>query len=297
MNKTLIISVIAIVAMVSIVAAQDILVEYTEGTVELRGSRGWSEVFIGDSVPGNATIRVGDDGMVELRGAERTVLLARAGTYDLATILSAVQPAANNGVGSLMQGRIRQMVRDEVPQDTTVAGVRASEAVERDAVTWAGGESTYELIEEGLAALDDGDYEDAYLVFYDAWEFAGTDELPEIEFYLGYSAYLIGNIGEALDFLESSDPDPDADYYDDHVLTLAQVLVEGYAFDDAIDLLESYIERDPADEDLQVAYLLEGLAYNGSGDTRRARQKLDEARRIDPTSETGALAGEISDSL
>jgi len=297
MNKTLIISVIAIVAMVSIVAAQDILVEYTEGTVELRGSRGWSEVFIGDSVPGNATIRVGDDGMVELRGAERTVLLARAGTYDLATILSAVQPAANNGVGSLMQGRIRRMVRDEVPQDTTVAGVRASEAVERDAVTWAGGESTYELIEEGLAALDDGDYEDAYLVFYDAWEFAGTDELPEIEFYLGYSAYLIGNIGEALDFLESSDPDPDADYYDDHVLTLAQVLVEGYAFDDAIDLLESYIERDPADEDLQVAYLLEGLAYNGSGDTRRARQKLDEARRIDPTSETGALAGEISDSL
>lgn len=297
MNKTLIITMIAIVAVVSMAAAQNIIVEYVEGMVELQGSRGWSEVFIGDSVPGNATIRVGDDGMVELRGAERTVLLARAGTYDLATILSAVQPAANNGVGSLMQGRIRRMVRDEVPQDSTVAGVRASEAVERDAVTWAGGESTYELIEEGLAALDVGDYEDAYLVFYDAWEFAGTDELPTVEFYLGYSAYLIGNVGEALDFLESSDPDPDADYYDDHVLTLAQVLVEGYAFDDAIDLLESYIERNPADEDLQMAYLLEGLAYNGSGDTRRARQKLDEARRIDPTSETGALAGEISDSL
>lgn len=298
MKKKMYVAILVALVVVMGVAAQDVLVEYVEGTVELQGARGWSELFIGDSVPGSGTVRIGADGMVELRGTERTVLLARAGTYDLSTILSAAQSGSNTGVGSLMTSRIRRLVRDEEPRDTTVAGVRASEAVERDAVTWAGGESTYDLIEEGIEDLDDGEFEDAYLVFYDAWEFAGTEELPMVEFYLGYSAYLIGNMGEALDFLESSDPDPDSDYYADHVLTLAQVLVEGFAFDDALDLLNGFINNgNPESADLQVAYLLEGLAHNGRGDTRQAREKLEQSRRIDPSSDTGSLATELIGSL
>lgn len=298
MRKYSLISLFLFVAVAGIAVAQDILVEYVEGSVEVRGARGWSELFIGDTVAGNGTVRIGADGMVELRGAERTVLLARAGTYDLAEILGATRATANTGVSSLVQGRIRRMVQDEQPRDTTVAGVRASEAVDRDAVSWAGGDNVFDLVEEGIGALDRGEYEDAYLAFYDAWEFAGTEALPLVEFYLGYSAYLIGNMGEALDFLESSSPDPTTDYYDDHVLTLAQILVEGFAFNDAIELLEGYVAAgEPETANLQVAYLIEGLAYSGAGDTTRAREKMERARSIDPDSETGALAAELTATL
>jgi tetratricopeptide (TPR) repeat protein len=153
-------------------------------------------------------------------------------------------------------------------------------------------------MKEGLAALQEESFEDAYYSFYDAWEYAGTEDLPEIQFYLGYSAYLIGNVAEALSHLRAPQPDAETAYYDDHLLTLAQIQIEGLAYEDAVTLLDGYIESaDDRGENLQSAYLLKGLALDGHGDTAAARQSLERARDLDPASETASLAVSLMESM
>jgi tetratricopeptide (TPR) repeat protein len=280
--------------------AQAILVEYVEGVVEVRAGSDWVELFIGDTVSRDETVRIGGGGLIELRDADRTVLLSRPGTYELSTVVAAGArtATAQSGLGSLVTGRIRSLVSEDEPRDAVVAGVRASEAVDRSEVTWAGGESVYELIEEGLAALDEGAFEDAYYAFYDAWEFAGSEDVGIVQFYLGYSAYLTGSPGEALSYLRDPAPDPTTEYYGDHALALAQIYVESLDYEAALELLDRYVSQgNPEDTDLQAALVLQGLALSGSGDTGLARERLQQARRLDPDSETGTLAAALIDSM
>jgi tetratricopeptide (TPR) repeat protein len=278
--------------------AQAILVEYVEGIVEVDAGGDWVELFIGDTVSRDETVRIGGGGLIELRDADRTVLLSRPGTYEISSVVTGGGRTVQSGLGSLMTGRIRSLVSDDEPRDAVVAGVRASEAVERSAVTWAGGESVYELVEEGLAALDEGAFEDAYYAFYDAWEFAGSEDLAMVQFYLGYSAYLTGSPGEALGYLREPAPDPATEFYGDHALTLAQIYVESLDYEAALELLDRYVsEGNPGDGDLQTALVLQGLAHDGSGDARLARERLEEARRVDPDSEAGALAAVLIESM
>jgi tetratricopeptide (TPR) repeat protein len=291
-----------ILIMVALSAAplfgQAILVEYVEGIVEVRSGSDWVELFIGDTVSRDETVRIGGGGLIELRDSDRTVLLSRPGTYELSSVVAAGSRTAPSGLGSLVTGRIRSLVSEDEPRDAVVAGVRASEAVERSAVTWAGGESVYELVEEGLAALDEGAFEDAYYAFYDAWEFAGSEDVAMVQFYLGYAAYLTGSPGEALGHLRDPAPDPATEYYGDHALTLAQIYVESFDYEAALDLLGRYVsEGNPGDAELQTALVLQGLAHSGSGDSRLARERLQQAQGIDPDSEAGALAAVLIDSM
>lgn len=304
MKNILIIILLLAIPATGAILAQDVLVEYVEGVVDVRDGGAWNEVFIGDSVPTNATIRVGATGMVELRSAGKTFLLSQAGSYQLASIVEATQRNERVGVGAIARQRIRSFVGEQTSSDAVVAGVRASEAATRDEVDWAGGESVPELIAIGVSELDAGNYEDAYYTFYDAWEFAGSEELPRAQFYLGYSAYLIGEGSAALRYLRDPAPDPTTEYYDDHILTLAQIQVESFAFADAIDLLNPFIESvgagDTEDADvptLQAAYLLAGLAYDGLGDGESARDNFQAAYELDPESDNAAVATALIDSL
>jgi len=294
MERTFGLVLILFLSLSATLVSQEILVEYVEGVVDLRSGSGWQEVFIGDTVPADGTVRVGATGMVELRGADKTYLLAQPGTYQLASIIEASNRRGQVGAGALARQRLRAFSTDETAGDAVVAGVRASEAVDRDAVTWAGGASVPELIETGIAELVDGNYEDAYYSFYDAWEFAGSDELPKAQFYLGYAAYLTGYTGEALGLLRSPEPDPATEYYDDHLLTLGQILIDGFAYEDAVALVTGYLAGDDlAGSDRQTAHLLAGIAYDGLGNAAEATVHLQRAGEIDPDSEIAALADAI----
>lgn len=292
MKKRTLFALALLLFLVGITAAQDVLVEYVEGTVELRGLRGWSELYIGDTLPIDATVRLRDGGLLELRSGERTYLISRGGTYGLPSIIDTGERNSAAGIGAVARRGLRRLVTEEDRRPTTaVAGVRADEAVDRSEVTWAGGESVSELIEEGLTLLGEDAVEDAYYVFYDAWEYAGTEDLPRTQFYLGYSAYLIGSRAEALGYLQSPPPDPDTPFYDDHLLTLTQILVESFDYAGAKELLNGYLSgASPEGADLQSAYLLGGLAYEGEGEVDEARDFFEQARQVDPESEFGQLA-------
>ncbi|MFW6227885.1 MAG: hypothetical protein ACOC2V_00380 [Alkalispirochaeta sp.] len=278
--------------------AQEILVEYVEGVVDLPSGSVRQEVSIGDTVPVDATVRIGATGLVELRVADKTYLLAQPGTYQLAAIVEASNRRERIGAGALARERLRAFVETDTAKDAVIAGVRASEAVDRDAVTWAGGQSVSELIETGIAEVTDGNTEDGYYSFYEAWEFAGNDELPRAQFYLGYTAYLTGRAGKALGLLRSPEPDPTTEYYDDHLLTLGQILIDGLAYEDAAALLTGYLDDDDLGlSERQSAHLLAGLAFDGLGHRVEGTTHLERVAEIDPETEIAALARTLLDEI
>ncbi|MFW6293049.1 MAG: hypothetical protein ACOC7V_12110 [Spirochaetota bacterium] len=278
------------------VFAQQVDVGYVDGVLEVRDGSTWYELFIGDVVDVDDEIRLGSGGYAELTNGRTTVKLSRPGTYRVSELIEGTERTASAGVAGMVLNRIGRLTRrDEQPARTASGGARASEAVNQDAPTWAGGETVDELIVEGTELLNEGAYEDAYYVFEEAYDYAISDlEYSRALFYYGYASALVGRSAQALELLEESGPDEDTDYYASHVLALGQLLVETFAYDEAIDYLSVLAEDDEqAPEDIQSAQLLLGIAFDGLGMADRARTYLRQARETMP----GTPAAEAADRI
>lgn len=277
--------VILALAGVAPVFAQQVVVGYVEGVLEVRDGSSWAELFIGDSVDQDDRVRLSDNSYAELSNGRTTVKLTREGTYLISDLIEGSSRTESAGVAGLVLNRIGRLTgREDEEEQTSAGGARASEAVTQTGPTWAGGESIDELITEGSELLADGAYEDAYFVLQEAYDYAITDEeFARTAFYYGYAAALTGRTREALGLLEDVGPDPESDFFASHVLALGQLLVETFAYQDAIDYLSLLADADDqADEDVQSAELLIGIAYDGLGMPREAERYLRRATRTVP---------------
>jgi len=225
-----------------------------------------------------------------------TIKLTRPGTYLISQLSTSARRTQSSGVAGLVLGRIGRLTGQQAAQEqTTAGGVRASEAVNQNQPTWAGGESVDELIQNGLGLLNQGEFQDAYWVFQEAYDYAlDDDEYARSVFYYGYGAALIGSTGEAFDLLEEVGPNPDTDYFEDHVIVLGQLLLETFAYEDAIEYLALLNEDAGADKGAQQSsLLLTGLAYDGMGNVRLAKQYLERSRDALPESEGAKIAEQL----
>jgi hypothetical protein len=275
----------------------DVVVEYVEGNVEARNGTRWSDVYIGDSIASAGAVRLGDGGYVELKDGSRVIKLTRPGTYEISALSSGTQRTASAGLGGLVLGRISRLSGNQAPQqDTAAGGARASEAVTTNQMQWAG--SLESLVEEGVAFLEEGYYQDAYWAFEDAYGGALDAELPQLTFYLGYSSLMMGEVQAAAEWLEEYSPDASTPYYAVHVLALGQLLVESFAYQDAIDHLAPLAadSRQEA-EDRQSAQLMMGISYSGLGMNTQARQYLVQAQQTAPGTDAAAVAGKLINEL
>ena len=278
------------------VVGQEFTVDYVDGYLDVNDGGSWYELFIGDPVAATDTVRLGQGSYAELSDGVITIKLTRPGTYRISELSSSARRTESSGIGSLVLGRVGRLTGQQGQQEqTTQGGVRASEAVNQNQPTWAGGESVDELIQNGLGLLNQGEFQDAYWVFQEAYDYAlDDDEYKKSLFYYGYGAALIGNTGEAFDLLEEVGPDPDTDYFADHVIVLGQLLLESFAYEDAVDylaLLNDNQGEDPGAR--QSALLLTGLAYDGMGNTTMARRYLERSRDVLPGSEGAGIAEEL----
>jgi tetratricopeptide (TPR) repeat protein len=277
----------------SVALSAEAVVGYVDGVLEVDDGGAWYELYIGDAVDDGDTIRLAEDSYAELASGSTTVKLSRAGIYEVSDLIESTGRTQTAGLAGMVLGRIGRLSGSDEEQTQTVAGgARASEAATQSGPTWAGGEAIGDLIDEGVVLLNEGDYEDAYYVFEEAFDYAISDEeYAMAAFYFGYSSSLVGQPVQAFDLLEEVGPDPDTDYYPSHVLALGQLLVESFAYDEAIEYLEPLaddITREPAD--VQSAELLLGLAYDGMGMTGLAREYLGRASRTVPGTPAASAA-------
>jgi len=288
-----IILLIAITAMPLV--AEDLLVEYLEGTLEVKEGSIWAELYIGDMVAENSLIRLSDHGFAELSTRNVTVTLSDDGTYDTQSLLRSGQKVASWNIGGVVNSKLSKLISPVQQGETAVMGVRGA-AADQGELTWV--EEGGEFMEKGKQLLANGLFEEAIPVFKNGADWALTeDERSEYLFYAAYAHSLKGDNAVALIMLEDMALKSDAAIFTDYVLLKGKLLIENLAFADALDLFSEYLAHPDMGETTQVVYFLSAVCYQGLDNRTQAQKSLQDAIKIDASSEYGQAAQRMMGSL
>ena len=285
MKKNLVI-IMLMALMVFSLAAEDLMLVYTEGDVSLKENSAWYEVFIGDMIDGSSIIKIGPNSLVEIDVDGNTLLLNKPGTYKLGELISQrgkVSAWGNNPVFKkfLSGDNSRYNVQ------TAVMGVRGS-ATETDDVEWLSEDSM--IIDEAIVMIDDGDFNGAIDFLSEEMEVAFDEELSGYNYYIGYSYYMLGSSGRALSYLSKVESDYDTEYYPDFVVLKGSLLLESLAYEDALDLFNEFLRNDDFSGTAQAVNYLAATALKGLGRDKDAAKKLEITVKMNPSSEIGRSA-------
>lgn len=296
-SRCILLGTVLLVCALAPAAAQTVSVAYAEGEIEVQRGSKWEDVLVGDTLRARARIRLGDSGYVELSRGRDTVRLTRPGSYEISSLFETVERNQRAGLGAMIRSRVRSLFGgDEREDEPAVAGVRGDET-ESGELMWAGGEDPAELIDRGIELLAAGNYGEARYRFEEARDFAETDaQATRAAFYLAYTDYTQGNVREAVSAFAELDMAPQARDYGTYALAYGQALVETFAYEEAVEWLESYLEGsepEPAPADRQAALVLLGVAHEGAGDTASARRALEEAVALRPESDEARVAKDV----
>jgi len=288
-----IILLIAITAMPLV--AEDLLVEYLEGTLEVKEGSIWAELYIGDMVAENSLIRLSDHGFAELSTRNVTVTLSDDGTYDTQSLLRSGQKVASWNIGGVVNSKLSKLISPVQQGETAVMGVRGA-AADQGELTWV--EEGGEFMEKGKQLLANGLFEEAIPVFKNGADWALTeDERSEYLFYAAYAHSLKGDNAVALIMLEDMALKSDAAIFTDYVLLKGKLLIENLAFADALDLFSEYLAHPDMGETTQVVYFLSAVCHQGLDNRTQAQKSLQDAIKIDASSEYGQAAQRMMGSL
>lgn len=275
--------------------AEDLLVEYVEGTLEIKEGSSWIELYIGDMVPETSLIRLSDNGFTELSTPTVTITLSDDGTYDARSLLRSGQKVASWDIGNVVNSKLSKLISPGQQGETAVMGVRGA-AADQGELTWV--EEGEEFMEKGKQLLVDGLYDEAIPVFKDGAAWALTDdERYEYLFYAAYAHSLKGDNAVALIMLEDMALGSDAAIFTDYALLKGKLLIENLAFADALDLFSEYLKHPDMGETTQVVYFLSALCHQGLDNKTQAKKFLQDAIKIDASSEYGQAAQRMMGSL
>lgn len=279
--------------------AQDLYVEYSAGYVDLLRDGEWSELYIGDYLYTDDTIRLEAGCVVEIGGAGSKITLMREGTYRVSSLLASVATQKQAGVGSLLSGKMKSMFgRQEQQTQSTVGGVRAAEAASDEGdLQWIEGE-VEEYIDEGIRSLESEEYEAALVSFQDAYDYA-IDPMEENKalFYIGYTNAMMGQTDKALNSLSGLDVSTEAEIYYDYYFVTGKLLLDTFAYRDAAELLSTFNDLYADEEQKQVISFLSGVAYQGAGNNDRAKEYLEKVISINADTDIAKTAKSLHEQL
>ncbi len=272
--------------------AQEVTVTYTEGDVTLQDKGSWYDVYSGDTLSGTDVIRVGSDSVAELEAAGRKIVISKTGTYSIGKLLDDSRKSDSFGDSSLLTKFITNP--NKAATRTAVMGVRGAEA-ETNSVEW--------LTEDNMALSDAkeminaGKYKEAVNTLLTGRDDAFDEELPEYDFYLGKSYYLMGEPGKALSALLLVAGDPSTEYYPDFVVMKGNLLLDSFNYDEALTVFSRYLKKDAVSETAQMVTFLSARAYSAMGEKNKAKETLKKAISINPSTDVGKNAKSILNSF
>jgi TolA-binding protein len=266
--------------------AQVFTVGYQDGTTEIQTAKGWKALAIGDQVPADATVRLSQDGSLELQRGKTKITLLKDGTYAMATFAKATDASGSGGVGGAIAQKLSGLVTEK-PKASAAGGVRGAQQGTGD-VTWV--DESDETRTTVQTLLDKKQYADAAKALNSAIAEATTDaDTAEFRYLLGVAYYGSGQTAKAYRALQKVDATPDVEWYARYVILKAQVLVDSSSFKDALDVLTPFVAAYPTGEATQVAWLLTGLSKKGLQDAAGARAAFDAGYKLDPATDTAKL--------
>ena len=290
MRKRLAFSAVMLLAFSTAVFGQSFVVNYLDGTVELKSASGWTEISIGKQLAIESTIRISDSGSVELQRGKSRITILKDGTYALKDLASASDKAGAAGFGSNIAQKLQTLASGK-QAGTTVGGVRAAEQGSGGSVMWV--EESEETRGKVADLLSGKNYEEAAKVLTQAIaESSSPADNLEYTYLLASAYYGNGQAVKAYRALASISPNQEVGWYPRYLVLKAQVLLDSLAYDDALKLLAPYIKDHPEGEATQVAYLLSYYCKKGLGDGT-AKTDLQNGLKIDPNSETGAQIQQV----
>ena len=227
MKKTITFVLSLIIFCVTPLVSEELTIEYLDGFLDIKDGEDWIELYIGDIVTDEDTVRLDVDSVAELVKGSEKLTLVREGIYLIADLLNRSGQQRSVGLASVIGKKISTIVSGEGGQtQSAVMGVRGAE--QKDEVQWMSSD-TEELIESGKTHLEEGNLDDAIAAFEEAFDFADESEESEVLFYLGYAYANIGELPNAIDYLDFVEPDPETDFYPDLILLKGQLLTEVFA--------------------------------------------------------------------
>jgi tetratricopeptide (TPR) repeat protein len=272
------------------ISALDLTVEYVDGYLDVQDGNEWLELVIGETISDDDVVRLDDYSIAELSAPGIKLTLTSPGIYRISELIEQSGRQRTIGLASVVGGKVAALFSDRKSDSAAaVMGVRGAQS--ESTVRWMTGD-TAELIKSGKERLETGELDEAFELFAEAYDFAEIDEETETLFFLGYTAYLMGDLRVAAGYFgDIVEIDPEADFFPNLLLVYGQLLTETFAYEEAIDLIETYVDVETLDTATrQTALLIEGVNYQALGDTTNAKRALERSRAIAPESDIADAA-------
>lgn len=208
-----------------VVWAVPVTVDFVDGSVQVQNGSAWRTLDFGDTFDSAQIVRIGQRSVAELsvQGGSKLVLSA-AGTYAIDTMLG---PRQESSAISNIATKIERMANQRTNlNESVVAGVRGSAAVDPTALMWAGvGPDADAAFDDGRKSFAAADYSSAWDYFVEARELyteAGDLEgVARSAWHASQAGLALGSGGRALAALRSADPANAAELRGVYALALA----------------------------------------------------------------------------
>ncbi|MQY76313.1 MAG: hypothetical protein GH155_01630 [Spirochaeta sp.] len=267
--------------------AEEFMVEYLEGILEVSQGSNWIEVDIGDTIPQYSSLRLSDNGLAELSAGTVTVTLIEDGIFSVESLLNSGREVA--------AWNISRLISPDQQQSTTFMGVRGDAAEEAE-LTWM--EEGEEYLEDGKELMLAGKYAEAREILQQGADNSFSDEKKEeFNFYIASTYAMEGKSAPALLMLTDMEIGSSAPYYSDYVLLKGKLLIEGLAYQKALLLFDQYLKNPDRSETAQLIYFLSALCNQKLENRQQSLSNLEAAYEINNTSEYGLAAKRMMDNL
>jgi tetratricopeptide (TPR) repeat protein len=286
MNKKYLFAAIFALVLTAGVSAQAFSVSYLDGVAELQAAKVWKALSIGDKVPPDASVRISQNGSLELLRGKVKITLLKDGIYDMAALAKTTDKSGAGGIGSTISQKLASLTTEK-SRASQVGGVRGAEQGS-GSVMWV--DENDDTRSKVQALLDQKKFEEALRVLDQAVKDSSeaTDK-AEFSYLMGAAYYGNGQTARAYHALAQISPEPDASYYARYVILKSQVLVDTSNFKDALAILTPFVAAYPSGEATQIAYLLTYYSQKGLGDKASARAALDAGYTLDPSTDIAKL--------
>jgi tetratricopeptide (TPR) repeat protein len=277
-----------------LLAADDFLVTYAEGKVEVKSGAAWKRVAVGDLLPDTGEVRLGADGLLQLKLKNDTLTVYQSGTFALKNFIQPARERKSSRLFAAVDEKMKNVAgQPGGPTKSMAAGVKGRTnvrgAADDSGPAWSG--DTTDAIAEGRALIAEEKYKDAVDYFLATLR-AEHDPAAESElyYYLALACDRSGETARALKYADSIVLRPEDPGYEDFALLKGSLYVKGFSYAKALAVFDRYLAAFPAGANAQDVLLLSAYCCKNTGDAKKQKAFLQQAVRIDPESDAGKEA-------